>query len=161
MADTLSRLIEIDDDIKLSPEEEGKEFGYFPFKELSPVITQVTEEILIYAIDRTEVKLNHTEPVNKNLEIELRLTADKMKELQESDTHIKYLLKQWNKGDLDKKVYTMDNSLLKRILIVNGVLYKPVVVPDILRDCLLILAHDEAGHNGSKRMYSTLRNLYY
>ena len=84
-----------------------------------------------------------------------------MRELQESATHIKCLLKQWNKGDLDKKVYTMDNGLLKRILIVNGLLYKLVVVPDILRDCLLILAHNEAGHNGSKRTYSALRNLYY
>ena len=161
LADTLSRLIEIDDDIKLPPEEEGKEFGYFPFEELPPVITQVMEEILIAEIDGTEVKLNHTEPVNKNLEIELPLKADKMKEPQESDTHIKHLLKQWNKGNLDKKVYTMENGLLKRILIVNGLLYKPVVVPDILRDCLLILAHDEAGHNSSTRTYNALRNLYY
>ena len=55
----------------------------------------------------------------------------------------------------------MDNGLLKRILIVHGLLYKPVVVPDILRDCLLILAHDEAGDNSSKRTYNALRNLYY
>ena len=55
----------------------------------------------------------------------------------------------------------MDNGLLKRILIINRLLYKPVVVPDILRDCLLILAHTEAGHNGSKRTYNALRNLYY
>ena len=75
--------------------------------------------------------------------------AGQKRELQENDTHIKHLLKQWNKGDLDSKVYTMDNGLLKRKLIVNGLLYKPVVVPDILRDCLLILAHDKAGHNGS------------
>ena len=30
LANTLSRLIEMDEDIKLQPEEEGKEFGYFP-----------------------------------------------------------------------------------------------------------------------------------
>ena len=29
LADTLSRLIEMDEDIKLQPEEEGKKFGYF------------------------------------------------------------------------------------------------------------------------------------
>ena len=40
-------------------------------QELPPVITQVTEEILIGEIDGTEVKLSHTEPVKKNLEIEL------------------------------------------------------------------------------------------
>ena len=31
LADTLSRLIEMDENIKLQLEEEGKEFGYFPF----------------------------------------------------------------------------------------------------------------------------------
>ena len=45
LADTLSRLIEMDEDIKLQPEEEGKEFGYFPFEELPPVTTQVIEEV--------------------------------------------------------------------------------------------------------------------
>ena len=84
-----------------------------------------------------------------------------MKELQQSDSYTKHLLKQWDKKDLDRKVYTMDDGLLKRKLIVNGLLYKQVVVPDILRDCLLILAHDEAGHNGSKRTYNALRNLFY
>ena len=35
------RLIEMDENIKLPPEEEGKEFGYFPFEELPLVTTQV------------------------------------------------------------------------------------------------------------------------
>ena len=159
MADTLSRLIEIDDDIKLPPEEEGKEFGYFQFKELPPVSTQVSEEILICDMHGTELKLNHTEPVTQEVDIQLPLSQEKMKELQHSNSYIKHLLKQWVKNDLDKKVYTMENGLPKRKLVVNGLLYKPVVVPDMLRDCLLILAHDEAGHNGSRRTYNALRNL--
>ena len=39
LAGTLSRLIEIDESIKLQPEDVGKEFGYFFFKELPPVTT--------------------------------------------------------------------------------------------------------------------------
>ena len=35
MADTLSRLIEMDENIKLQPEEEGKEFGYFPVRRVT------------------------------------------------------------------------------------------------------------------------------
>ena len=46
LADTLSRLIEMDENIKLQPEEEGKEFGYFPFEELQPVTTQEVEEVI-------------------------------------------------------------------------------------------------------------------
>ena len=45
LADTLSRLIDIDQDIRLQPEEEGKEFGYFPFEELLPAQTQMIETI--------------------------------------------------------------------------------------------------------------------
>ena len=41
LADTLSRLIDIDENIRLQPEEEGKEFGYFPFEELPPAQTQM------------------------------------------------------------------------------------------------------------------------
>ena len=46
LADTLSRLIQMDEDIKLHPEEEGKEFGYFPFKEFPPVTTQLIKEVI-------------------------------------------------------------------------------------------------------------------
>ena len=46
LADTLSRLIEMYENIKLQLEEEGKEFGYFPFEELPPVTTQVVEEVI-------------------------------------------------------------------------------------------------------------------
>ena len=45
LADTLSRLIEMEEDIQLQPEDEGKEFGYFPFEELPPVTTQVMEVV--------------------------------------------------------------------------------------------------------------------
>ena len=36
----------------------------------------------------------------------------------------------------------MENDILKTKFINNGLLYTPIVVPDILKDCLLILAHD-------------------
>ena len=40
-------------------------------------------------------------------------------------------------------------------------MYTPVVVPDILKDCLLILAHDKQGHNGFRRTYTSLKNRYH
>ena len=36
-----------------------------------------------------------------------------------------------------------------------------MVVPDILRDCLLILAHDKQCHNGFRRTYASLKNRYH
>ena len=50
----------------------------------------------------------------------------------------------------------MEDEILKKKTVINGILYTPTVVPDVLKDCLLILAHDKQGHNGFKRTYSYL-----
>ena len=47
LADTLSRLIEFDDSIKLPEEEPGYEFGYTPFEELPPASVTIIEEVII------------------------------------------------------------------------------------------------------------------
>ena len=40
-------------------------------------------------------------------------------------------------------------------------MYTPIIVPDILKDCLLILAHDKQGNNGFRRTYASLKNWYH
>ena len=159
LADTLSRLIEMDENIKLQPEEEGKEFGYFPFEELPPVTTHVVEEVIEYEIGNLNIQ--HTYPVEINMDIHLPLKDNKLVKLQESDPHTKQLRKQWENKNLDQNMYTMENNILKRKLMVNGLLYTPIVVPDILKDCLLILAHNKQGHNGFRRTYASLKNRYH
>ena len=141
LADTLSRLIEMDENIKLQPEEEGKEFGYFPFEELPPVTTQVLKEVIKCEIGK--INIQHTDPIEINTDIHLPLKDNKLAKLQESDPHMKQLRKQWQNKNLDQNTYTMENNILKRKLVDNGLLYTPIVVPDVLRDCLLILAHDK------------------
>ena len=92
LADTLSRLIEMDENIKLQPEEEGKEFGYFPFEELPPVTTQAVEEVIKCEIG--SINIQHTDPIEINTDIHLPLKDDKLVKLQESDPHTKQLRKQ-------------------------------------------------------------------
>ena len=46
LADTLSRLIEFDESIKLPEEEPGYEFGYTLFEELPPARVTVIEEVI-------------------------------------------------------------------------------------------------------------------
>ena len=41
LADTLSRLIEVDNDVKLPEEKEGEKFGYIPFEKLPPAQVEV------------------------------------------------------------------------------------------------------------------------
>ena len=55
----------------------------------------------------------------------------------------------------------MENNILMQKIIDNGLLYTPIVVPNILKDCLLILAHDKQGHNGFRRTYASLKNRYH
>ena len=159
LADTLSRLIEMDENIKLQPEEEGKEFRYFPFKELPPVTTQVVEEVIKCEIGN--INIQHTDPIEINTDIHLPLKDDKLAKLQKSDPDMRQLRKQWENKNLDQNMYTMENNILKRKLFNNGLLYTPVVVPDVLRDCLLILAHNKQGHNGFRRTYASLKNRYH
>ena len=159
LADTLSRLIEMDENIKLQPEEEGKEFGYFPFEELPLVTTQVVEEVIKCEIGN--INIQHTDPVEINVDIQLPLKDEKLVKLQESDPHTKQLRKQWKNKNLDTNSSTIENNILKQKLVENGLLYTPIVVPGILKDCLLILVHNKQGHNGFIRTYALLKNRYH
>ena len=107
LADTLSRLIEMDEDIRPPPEEEGKEFGYFPFEELPPVTTKVIE------CEIGNINIQHPDPVEVNNDISLPLKDDKLVQLQKSDPHTNKLRKQWENNSLDKNIYTMENNILK------------------------------------------------
>ena len=111
LADTLSRLIEMDENIKLQPEEEGKEFGYFPFEELPPATTQVIDEVIECEVGN--INIQHTDPVKVNMDIHLPLKDEKLVKLQESDPHIKQLRKQWENKNLDQSMYTIENNILK------------------------------------------------
>ena len=89
LADTLSRLMEFDESIKLPEEEPGYEFGYTPFEELTPAKVTVIEEVIISENNGDQspgsLKIQHNDPIAKDIEIELPLTNSKMKELQEQD----------------------------------------------------------------------------
>ena len=153
LADTLSRLIEMDENIKLQPEEEGKEFGYFPFEELPPATTHFVEEVIECEIG--SINIQHADPLQIDIKITLPMKDEKLIKLQECYPCIK----QWTENSLYQNIYTMENNILKQKLIDNGLLYTPIVVPDILKDCLLILAHNKSGHNGFRRTYGSLKIL--
>ena len=141
LADTLSRLIVVDNDVKLPEEKEGEEFGYILFEKLPPAQVEVCEEVWINEVTQDKVTLKLQDPVQQNVEINLPLTNQKLKELQEQDPKINHLRKLWTEGKLNKTLFTMENDILKRVLMINGLLYKPVVTPSILKDCLIMLAH--------------------
>ena len=85
LADTLSRLIEIDDDTKLPAEEEGHKFWFEQLEQLPPAYLAVMEEVIINKVTNDRIHIQHTGPVQLDLQIELPITNMKMKELQEQD----------------------------------------------------------------------------
>ena len=104
------------------------------------------------------INIQHTDPIEINTDIHLPLKDNKLVKLQESYPHTKQLRKQWENKNLDQSTYMMENNILKRKLINNGLLYTPIVLQDVLKDCLLILAHEKQGHNGFRRTYASLKN---
>ena len=110
LADTLSRLIELDESIKRVEEEPGYKFGYTPFEELPPARVAVIEEVIISENPGDQppgsLKIKHNDPVKKDIKIELPLTNSRMKELQEQDPVVGRLRKQWSEKKLDKKHFT-------------------------------------------------------
>ena len=129
----------------------AKSLDIFPFEELPPVTTQVMEELIKCEIGN--INIQHMDPIEIITDIHLPLKDNKLVKLQESDPHTKQLRKQWKNKNLDQNTYMMENNILKRKLVDNGLLYTPIVVPDILRECLLILAHDKQGHNSEEHMH--------
>ena len=126
LADTLSRLIEFDESIKLPQEEPGYKSGYTPFEEKPPARATVIEEVIISENQGDQspesLKIQYTDPIEKDIEIELPLTNSKMKELQEQDPLVERLRKQWSEKKLDKKHFTMEKEILKKKTVINGIL---------------------------------------
>ena len=147
LADTLSRLIDFNESIKLPEEEPEYEFGYIPFKELPPARVTVIEEVIISEDQGDQspgsLKIQHNDPFEKDIKIQLPLTNSMMRELQEQDPLVGILRKQLSEKKLDRKHFTMEDEVLKKKTVINGILYTPTIVPDVLKDCLLILAHDK------------------
>ena len=151
LADTLSRLIEMDETIKPTPEEDGKEFGYFPFKELPPATMQVIEEAIKCNCETNNINIKHTDPIAQPIEVELLMPKEKLITLQKTDPQIKELRDKWENNSLDTNIYLLEDNILKRKVIENGLLHTLILVPGILSEALMILAHDKSGHNGFRR----------
>ena len=158
-------MIEIDNTVQLKPEEVGKEFGNVPFQELPNAQTSVLKECLVGDTnDKSPVsglKITNDTPVQKDLPVEISVSDDTMKTLQEEEDQINNLRKLWASNKLCKKTFIMERDVLNRIIIEDGIMYNPVVLPEILRDSVPMLAHEKQGHNGARRVYNSIKRLYH
>ena len=84
-----------------------------------------------------------------------------MQELQKNDTYCRDVAKKLHKDRELQKMFIKEKGVLYRLWIEDGRTFKCILVPQVLQDFMIILAHNYSGHNGSRRTYNCLKKQYY
>ena len=151
LADTLSRLLDVCPEAKLEPEPPGQEFGCYCFEEMKPVEVHYIEEIETVQIQESE----------NFKEIRLPLKDWQMQILQKNDATSREIAKKLRQDKHMNKLYLFRSGIVHRLWCEDGRTAECVLVPEVLRDSLLMLAHDYSGHNGFRRTYNAMKRQYY
>ena len=130
LADTLSRLIDINEDTQLPPEEQGYEFGYIVFEDLPKIKTFQGNEVIV---GDKEIK-NYPDLADTLQCITNPLSMERMKWLQEQDPDIQKLKHKLKHSKLDKEYYKMEGDLLKQKVVDGGHEFWSIYLP-----CSLVL----------------------
>ena len=182
LADSLSRLLVMDPEAKAHPEKEGCEFGNYCFEQLEEMgeiprvmskqacecrdceqprktgeIPPVSSTPVVEHIEHLKVTVNE----NNTRSIMLPLTNKQMKELQKRDEEARAIVKRLDEDKTTEKMFILDNGVLYRLWLEERETFKCTFVPRILREPLLVLAHNRSGHNGGRRTYMGLKKLYF
>ena len=94
-------------------------------------------------------------------EIKLPLKPKQLQELQKNDTYCRDVAKKLHKDRELQKIFIKEEGVLYRLWIEDGRTFKCILVPQVLQDFMIILAHDYSGHNSSRRTYNCLKKQYY
>ena len=151
LADTLSRLLDICPEAKLDPEPAGQEFGSYCFEDMKPVEVEYIEEI-------DTVKIQQSEDFK---ETKLPLQDTQMELLQRHDDTCRGIAKKLRQDKHMNKLFMLKSGMVYRLWCEDGKTAECVVVQEVLREPLLMLAHNYSGHNGFRRTYNTMKRQYY
>ena len=94
-------------------------------------------------------------------EIRLPLKLKQLQELQKNDTYCRDVVRKLHKDRELQKIIIKEEGVLYRLWIEDGRTFKCILVPQVLQDFMIILAHDYSGHNSSRRTYNCLTKQYY
>ena len=164
LADTLNRLIDLDADTKLDPENAGWEFGYYIFESLPKLSSE--DVVQVCEILSGENVIRPDPDVQQPFVQQLRspLTLDELHTLQSQDNKCTTLIRILKNGKLDLVAYSLQEGILYRRVIEGGQLFQAIYMPRTLESLIQVIlqtAHDESGQNGFPRTYSAIRRLYY
>ena len=94
-------------------------------------------------------------------EIKLPLKPKQLQQLQKNDTYCRDVARKLHKDKELQKIFIKEKGVLYRLWTEDGRTFKCILVPEVLQDSMIILAHDYSGHNGSRRTYNCLKRQYY
>ena len=94
-------------------------------------------------------------------EIKLPLKPKELQQLQKNDMYCRDMARKLHKDMELQKIFIKEGVVLYRLWIEDGRTFKCILVPQVLQDFMIILAHDHSGHNGSRRTYNCLKRQYY
>ena len=94
-------------------------------------------------------------------EVHLPLTTKQKIQLQKNDTQARDIVNELQKEKDNVKMFILHNGVLCRLWTEERETYRCTFVPEVLRDPLLVLAHNQNGHNGGRCMYMALKKMYY
>ena len=100
LADTLSRLIDIDHDVKLQPELKDYEFGRYAFETLPKARGKTVHEVItsLDGVDVCEINITYDNSENSHYSVKLPLSNEKFSCLQDKDLKVRQLKQKVIKG---------------------------------------------------------------
>ena len=159
LADSLLRLLDMDPEAKLQAKKKGHEFGTFCFESVDE-IGKISLDVWKPLKDSVEhLEITYEEGVVK--EIHLPLSAKQMIQLQKNDLHARNIVDKLRKEKDNTKMFIMHDGVLCRLWIEEKETFRCTFVPEVLRDPLLVLVHNQNGHNGGRCTYMALKKMYY
>ena len=156
LADTMSRLIDIDPQVQPESEPEGYEFGYYTFGTLPTLEVSNVE-----TSQNTSLPIDDTEVSNDDL-WKLPFSNDTLSKLQLKDMFCNNILNQIEKGNIiEGQLYIVKDKVLKRYVIDGNSTYETTIIPRAITAQILWMVHNNLDHNGTHRTYTLLKRLYY
>ena len=90
-------------------------------------------------------------------EIKLPLKPKQLQELQKNDIYWRDISRKLHKNCQLQKIFIKEKGVLYKMWTEDGRTFKCILVPQVLQDSVIILAHDHSRHNGARRTYNCLR----
>ena len=121
LADTLSRLIDIDADVELQPELKDYEFGHYAFETLPKARSKIVHEILtsLDGVNVCEINITYDNLENSPYLVKLPLSNKKFSCLQDKDLKVRQLKQKVIQGQY-AQFYFIKKGVLYRSVIDNG-----------------------------------------